>query len=61
MDTTTILQRLKNGEISVEEAEKFFKRQPFDVFQSHDFEPYVKCTVKRSDYCTEYVFSKRNT
>lgn len=30
METHEILEKVKNGEISVEEAERFFKRQPFE-------------------------------
>lgn len=30
MDTHTILTQLKNGEITVEEAERYFRRQPFE-------------------------------
>jgi hypothetical protein len=30
MDTKTILEQVKDGSISVEEAEKYFKRQPFE-------------------------------
>jgi NCAIR mutase (PurE)-related protein len=30
MDTKKILEQVKTGEISVEEAEKYFKKQPFE-------------------------------
>ena len=30
METREVLNKLKNGEISVEEAEQFFRRQPFE-------------------------------
>jgi hypothetical protein len=30
MDTKTILEKVKDGSLSIEEAEKYFKRQPFE-------------------------------
>ena len=30
MEVQDILQKVKNGEMSVEEAERFLRRQPFD-------------------------------
>ena len=29
MDTRELLEKVKNGEVSVSEAEEFFRRQPF--------------------------------
>ena len=33
METHEILEKVKSGEISVEEAERFFKRQPFEEME----------------------------
>ena len=33
METHEILENVKNGVISVEEAERFFKRQPFEELE----------------------------
>ena len=30
METREVLSKLKNGEISIDEAEQFFRRQPFE-------------------------------
>ena len=33
MDAHEILQKVRNGEVSVEEAEGFFRRQPFEELE----------------------------
>jgi NCAIR mutase (PurE)-related protein len=60
MDTKTILEQVKTGEISVEEAEKYFKRQPFEdmgyaKLDSHrqvrsGFPEVVYCSGKPDEY-----------
>jgi hypothetical protein len=60
MDTREILEQVKNGVISVEEAEKYFKRQPFEELgyaklDSHreirsGFPEVVFCSGKPDEY-----------
>jgi hypothetical protein len=60
MDTKTILEQVKSGEISVEDAEKYFKRQPFEdmgyaKLDSHrqvrsGFPEVVYCSGKPDEY-----------
>jgi NCAIR mutase (PurE)-related protein len=60
MDTKTILEQVKSGEISVDEAEKYFKRQPFEdmgyaKLDSHrqvrsGFPEVVYCSGKPDEY-----------
>lgn len=52
MDTNEILTKVKNGEISVEEAEKFFRKQPFEELG------YAKLDTHRKvrSGCSEVVF-----
>ncbi|WP_300276897.1 nickel pincer cofactor biosynthesis protein LarB [Peptacetobacter sp.] len=52
MDTNEILRKVKNGEISIEEAEKFFRKQPFEELG------YAKLDTHRKvrSGCSEVVF-----
>jgi hypothetical protein len=60
MDTKTILEQVKNGSLSVDEAEKYFKRQPFEdmgyaKLDSHrevrsGFPEVVYCSGKPDEY-----------
>lgn len=60
METREVLRRVKNGELSVEEAEKFFRKQPFEEMgyaklDSHreirsGFPEVVYCSGKPDEY-----------
>lgn len=52
MDTKEMLKKVKNGEVSVEEAEKFFRRKPFEELG------YAKLDTHRKlrSGCAEVVF-----
>ena len=52
METREMLSKVKNGEISVEEAEKFFRKQPFEELG------YAKLDTHRKvrSGCAEVVF-----
>jgi len=60
MDAKTMLNQVKNGEISVEDAEKFFRRQPFEEYgfaklDSHreirsGFPEVIFCSRKADEY-----------
>ncbi|WP_461811104.1 nickel pincer cofactor biosynthesis protein LarB [Faecalimonas sp.] len=52
MDTKKILEQVKNGEISIEDAEEFFRRQPFEELG------YAKLDTHRKlrSGCAEVVF-----
>jgi hypothetical protein len=60
MDTKTILEKVKDGSLSIEEAEKYFKRQPFEEMgyaklDSHreirsGFPEVVYCSGKPDEY-----------
>ena len=55
MDTREILEKVKRGEISVEEAEGYFRREPFEElgYAKLDFHREVRTSFPEVIFCSD--------